>query len=92
MHLLCPGNSPAADAPSPGSLTKEFSSSVTDYPDLSMVPDCYKELKEVFTKAKATSLLPHRLYDCTMDLLADTAPKGWLYTLSSGDASNEGLN
>ncbi|KAI3377213.1 hypothetical protein L3Q82_009125 [Scortum barcoo] len=31
----------------------------SDYPDLSKVPPCYYDLKEVFNKTKATSLPPH---------------------------------
>ncbi|TKS65685.1 Retrovirus-related Pol polyprotein [Collichthys lucidus] len=45
---------------------------------------CYHELREVFNKAKATSLPPHRPYDCAIDLLPGTAPpRGRLYSLSS---------
>ena len=53
-------------------------------PDLSNVPKCYHGLREVFNKAKATSLPPHRPYDCAIDLLPGTAPpKGRLYSLSA---------
>lgn len=53
-------------------------------PDLSGVPECYHDLKEVFTKAKATSLLLHRPYDCVIDCLPSASrPKVRLYSLSS---------
>ena len=57
--------------------------SETDFPDLSIVPACYMDLKDVFNKSKATSLPPHRPYDCAIDLLPGTSPpKGRLYSLS----------
>ncbi|KAK7926171.1 hypothetical protein WMY93_008481 [Mugilogobius chulae] len=53
-------------------------------PDLSSVPTCYHDLGEVFSKARATSLPPHREYDCGIDLLPGTSPpKGRLYSLSA---------
>ena len=37
----------------------------------------------MFSKARATSLLPHRPYECGIDLLpGTTAPQGRLYSLS----------
>uniref|UniRef100_A0A8C6P718 CCHC-type domain-containing protein n=1 Tax=Nothobranchius furzeri TaxID=105023 RepID=A0A8C6P718_NOTFU len=55
----------------------------SDFPDLSRVPSCYHDLKEVFSKSRATSLPPHRPYDCAIDLLPGTTPpKGRLYPLS----------
>ncbi|KAI3356775.1 hypothetical protein L3Q82_003447 [Scortum barcoo] len=48
----------------------------SDYPDLSRVPPCYHDLREVFNKTKATSLPPHRPWDCTI-------PKARLYAISS---------
>lgn len=37
----------------------------------------------MFRKAKATSLSPHHLYDCSIDLMPGTLPpKGHLHTLS----------
>ena len=48
-----------------------------DNPDLTSVPSCYHHLREVFNKAKALSLPPHRPYDCAMDLIpGSTIPKG----------------
>ena len=58
---------------------------VTDpeYPDLTSVPSCYHHLKEVFNKAKALSLPPHRPYDCTIDMIpGSTIPKGRIYSIS----------
>uniref|UniRef100_A0A8C4DQ98 ribonuclease H n=1 Tax=Dicentrarchus labrax TaxID=13489 RepID=A0A8C4DQ98_DICLA len=53
-------------------------------PDLIGVPAAYQDLREVFNKAKATSLPPHRPYDCAIDLLPGTSPpKGRLYSLSA---------
>lgn len=40
--------------------------------DLINVPPEYHDLKEVFRKVKATSLPPHRPYDCAIDLLPGT--------------------
>ncbi|KAI3359335.1 hypothetical protein L3Q82_002838 [Scortum barcoo] len=40
-----------------------------NYPDLSKVPPCYHDLREVFSKSKVTSLPPHRHWDCVIDLL-----------------------
>lgn len=52
-------------------------------PDLSTVPQVYHDLGQVFSKARATSLPPHRPYDCAIDLLPGTAlPRGRLYSLS----------
>ena len=51
--------------------------------DLSEVPPDYLDLKAVFSKARATSLPPHRPYDLAIDLLPSTSPpRGRLYSLS----------
>jgi len=48
-----------------------------------MVPSEYHDLKEVFNKHLATSLPPHRPYDCAIDLMPGTfPPRGRLYSLS----------
>ena len=53
-------------------------------PDLSTVPKEYHDLREVFSKSKATSLPPHRSYDCYIDLLSGTSPpRGRLFSLSA---------
>ncbi|KAL2078839.1 hypothetical protein ACEWY4_024583 [Coilia grayii] len=52
-------------------------------PDTSNVPECYHDLLQAFSKAKATSLPPHRPYDCAIDLVPGaTPPRGRLYSLS----------
>ena len=57
---------PVALAPAPAS-------------DVSGVPAIYHDLREVFNKARATSLPPHRPYDCAIDLLPGTSdPQGTL--------------
>ncbi|KAI7808450.1 Pol polyprotein [Triplophysa rosa] len=51
--------------------------------DLTGVPEEYHDLRTVFSKSRATSLPPHRPYDCAIDLLPGTSPpKGRLYSLS----------
>ena len=46
-------------------LPKEDSQEELDNPDsLLHAPDCYRGLKQVFSKAQATSLPHHRQYDC----------------------------
>uniref|UniRef100_A0A3B3I3Y3 ribonuclease H n=1 Tax=Oryzias latipes TaxID=8090 RepID=A0A3B3I3Y3_ORYLA len=51
--------------------------------DLSNIPECYHDLKLVFSKSKAASLPPHRPYDCAINLLDGAPlPKGRLFNLS----------
>ena len=60
------------------------SNQVPSSPDLNSVPTCYHDLAEVFSKTKATSLPPHRPYDCAIDLLpGSTPPRGRLFSLSA---------
>ncbi len=50
---------------------------------LAGVPEAYHDLGAVFSKSRASSLPPHRPYDCAIDLLPGTSPpKGRLYSLS----------
>ncbi len=57
--------------------------SQADPPDLTGIPAEYCDLRAVFSKSRATSLPPHRPYDCAIDLLPGTSPpKGRLYSLS----------
>ncbi len=57
--------------------------SQADPPDLTGVPAEYCDLCAVFSKYRATSLPPHRPYNCAIDLLPGTSPpKGRLYSLS----------
>ncbi len=52
--------------------------------DLSGVPEEYLDLRAVFSRSRATSLPPHRPYDCSIDLLPGTMPpRGRLYSLSA---------
>ncbi len=54
------------------------------FPDLSEVPPEYMDLKEVFNKTRASSLPPHRPYDCAIDLLPGTSPpRGRIFSLSA---------
>ena len=47
------------------------------------MPPEYHDFCQVYSKARATSLPPHRPYDCAIDLLPGTSPpKGCLYSLS----------
>uniref|UniRef100_A0A4W5LSY2 ribonuclease H n=1 Tax=Hucho hucho TaxID=62062 RepID=A0A4W5LSY2_9TELE len=51
--------------------------------DLSRVPSVYHPYQEVFSKRRATSLPPHRPYDCAIDLLPGTIPpRGRIFSLS----------
>ncbi|KAI7810424.1 putative retrotransposon-like protein 1-like [Triplophysa rosa] len=53
---------------------------------LSRVPPEYEDLREVFSKSRATSLPQHRPYDCGIDLIPGAVPpRGRLYSLSDGD-------
>ncbi len=50
---------------------------------LADVQEAYHDLRAVFSKSQASSLPPHRPYDCMIDLLPGTSPpKGHLYSLS----------
>lgn len=50
------------------SLSDSFKSadSSSEFTDLSMVPEVYLDLKEVFNKARAMSLPPNHPYSCAM--------------------------
>ncbi len=54
--------------------------------DLSGVPEEYLDLRVVFSRSRATSLPPHRPYDCSIDLLQGTMPpRRRLYSLSASE-------
>lgn len=56
------------------------------HPEVFTVAQCYNDLREVFNKAKATSLPPHHPYDCCIDLLPGAPPpKGRLYSASASE-------
>uniref|UniRef100_A0A8K9X1M2 CCHC-type domain-containing protein n=2 Tax=Oncorhynchus mykiss TaxID=8022 RepID=A0A8K9X1M2_ONCMY len=58
------------------------SSSQEEPGDLTGVPEEYHDLRTVFSRSRATSLPPHRSYDCSIDLLPGTTPPpGVDYTL-----------
>ncbi len=51
--------------------------------DLTGVPAEYLDLRLVFSRSRATSLPPHRPFDCAIDLLPGTSPpRGRLFSLS----------
>lgn len=79
----CKGNHVTWTDISEAPVTELSSGNDSDYPDLSKVPSCYHDLKEVFNKTKAMSLPPHRPFDCAIDLLPGAPiPKGRLYSIS----------
>ncbi len=43
--------------------------------DLANVPEAYHDLRAVFSKSRASSLPPHRPYDCAIELLPGTSPR-----------------
>jgi len=52
-------------------------------PDLSSVPEAYHNFADVFSKAKASVLAPHREYDLKIELEEGAPlPPGRLYSLS----------
>jgi len=54
-----------------------------DSPDLTSVPPEYHDLAPVFSKVSATSLPPHRPYDCAIELLPGAPlPGSRLYNIS----------
>ncbi len=60
------------------------SSEVQESVDLSRVPSSYHQFKAIFSKSRATSLPPHRPYDCAVELLPDSCPpRGRIFSLSS---------
>ncbi|KAI3374193.1 hypothetical protein L3Q82_006045 [Scortum barcoo] len=83
--ILEPLQSPVSARDQPRTTTEQIPNP-SDYPDISKVPPCYHDLKEVFNKAKAMSLPPHHEWDCVIDLLPG-APinKARLYSISSSE-------
>jgi len=83
----------------PSDSAKARSSSASTPPDLDIVPPEYHDYADVFSKAKASELPPHRDYDLKIDLEEGTSPPlGTLYSLSPVELSalrtfiNENLN
>ena len=59
------------------------STSDTTPPDLSSILEEYHDFADVFNKAKADTLAPHRPYDLKINLEEDsTPPLGQMYSLS----------
>jgi hypothetical protein len=63
------------------------SASVSDEaPDLTHIPEEYHDFADVFSKAKADTLAPHRPYDLKINLEEGTAPPvGAMYSLSQSE-------
>ncbi|XP_023809084.1 uncharacterized protein LOC110017718 [Oryzias latipes] len=75
----CMANCLHSAIPSSISITSESEMNT----DLSNVPSCYHDLRTVFCKSKASTLSPHRPYDCATELLNGAPlPKGRLFNLS----------
>uniref|UniRef100_A0A8D0CUG7 Gypsy retrotransposon integrase-like protein 1 n=1 Tax=Sander lucioperca TaxID=283035 RepID=A0A8D0CUG7_SANLU len=73
VNCLCSAQTPASTVPQPP----------LESMDLSAVPDVYHDLASVFCKHRATSLPPHRPYDCAIDLQPGAPlPNSRLYNLS----------
>ncbi|KAI7792353.1 hypothetical protein IRJ41_006321 [Triplophysa rosa] len=59
---------------------------------LSRVPPEYSDLLEVFSKAQAATIPPHRTYDCSIELMQGTYPsRGRLYSLSGPERTDGNL-
>ncbi len=72
----CQVNCPLSNPLAPGPESQEPI-------NLSRVPCVYHCFQAVFSKSRATSLPPHRSYDCTIDLLPGTCPtRGRIFSLS----------
>jgi len=72
----------------PSDSAKACSSSASAPPDLNIVPLEYCDYVDVFSKAKASELPPHRDYDLKIDLEEGTSPPlGTLYSLSPVELS-----
>jgi len=72
----------------PTDSAKARSSSISTPPDLDIVPPEYHDYADVFNKAKASELPPHRDYDLKIDLEEGTSPPlGTLYSLSPVELS-----
>ncbi|KAI3369234.1 hypothetical protein L3Q82_007781 [Scortum barcoo] len=79
---FCLANCLHSASPSPPPLEP----TISEVPDLSSVPSVYHDLAPVFSKAKATSLPPHRPYDadCPIDLLPGAFSLPADFTISLG--------
>ena len=84
-HSQCLHSAPSASR-SPGPRS---SSGDPGPPEWSKVPSEYSDLSLVFSKQRVASTLPpHRPYDCGIDLLPGTSPpRGRLYSLSGPEVA-----
>jgi len=72
----------------PSDSANACSSSASTLPDLDIVPPEYLDYADVFSKAKASELPPHRDYNLKIDLEEGTSPPlGTLYSLSPVELS-----
>jgi len=72
----------------PSDSAKAHSSSASTPPDLDIVPPEYRNYADMFSKAKASELPPHRDYNLKIDLEEGTSPPlGTLYSLSPVELS-----
>jgi len=72
----------------PADSAKAQSSSISTLLDLDIVPPEYRDYADVFSKAKASELPPHRDYDLKIVLEEGTSPPlGTLYSLSPVELS-----
>ena len=56
---------------------------LVDALELAQVPVEYLDLIEVFSRVRASTLPPHRSYDCSIELLSGTSPsRGCIFSLS----------
>jgi len=72
----------------PTDSAKAHSSSASTPPDLDIIPPEYCNYADMFSKAKASELPPHRNYDLKINLEEGTSPPlGTLYSLSPVELS-----
>lgn len=81
--ILVGAVTPRQEDESASSAKSDASASLQPPEDLSHIPACYHDFADVFSKAEADILPPHRSYDHTIDLEPETtAPFGPIYRLS----------
>ena len=69
-----PGTQCYSIRPSDTSVSGNSASVPEEAPDLSQIPEEYRDFADVFSKAKAFNLAPHRPYDLKIDLEEGTSP------------------
>jgi len=69
--------------PEDAKLRSASAATPVNSPNLSTVPEVYHDFADIFSKAKATTLAPHRKYDLQIDLEEGASPPlGTVYSLS----------